>query len=111
MPKANGYDRQQARRTAPPTVRQSLVALVLKMDQVAADPQFQAMAIMATIHGQPYTGPNWAEELATAKRALARTVDHRKAMRGTSRRVGQDPMALGTTTKDHDVPRVDSVPE
>jgi hypothetical protein len=51
--------------------RQTLKALIDKLDVIAADPQFQSMAVMSYIHGVQYTGPNWATELAAAKAFLA----------------------------------------
>ncbi len=57
--------------TPPADLVAALQGLVNKLDLVAADPQFQSMAVMALIHGQTYGGPNWAKELAAAKALLA----------------------------------------
>ena len=47
-------------------------ALISKLDAINADPQFQSVFTMAHIHGTPYTGPNWVDEVDNARAAIAK---------------------------------------
>lgn len=48
----------------------ALKNLIAKLDKIAVDPDFRRVFSLATVHGEGYTGPNWAEEYAAAQWAL-----------------------------------------
>ena len=47
----------------------ALKNLVAKLD--AIEPHVSNVCAIAQIHGVPYTGPNWADEIAAARAVLA----------------------------------------
>lgn len=49
-------------------VREALRNLVAKLD--AIEPHVSNVCAIAQVHGVPYTGPNWADEIAAARAAL-----------------------------------------
>ena len=58
---------------APPpreTPIDALRALVAKLEAIIAHPSYKAVFAIAMLHGQPYDGPDYAEELKRAKAAL-----------------------------------------
>ena len=44
--------------------------LVKKLKEIENDPGFNSMFMMAYVHGQEYTGPNWGAELETLEKVL-----------------------------------------
>jgi hypothetical protein len=51
------------------TISAALQNLVAKLD--AIEPHVSNVCAIAQIHGVPYTGPNWADEIAAARAVLA----------------------------------------
>jgi hypothetical protein len=49
----------------------ALDRLVKKLDEVAGDPNYRAIFALAAVRGVTYHGPQYGEELAAAKDALA----------------------------------------
>jgi hypothetical protein len=51
-------------------IEKALRDLVEKLDLIENDPQYLAVWESAFIHGAPYTGPSYVEELEAAKKVL-----------------------------------------
>ncbi len=49
-------------------LREALAGLVAVLD--AIDPYQRDMCVFAAIHGNPYDGPNWVDEMVVARAAL-----------------------------------------
>jgi hypothetical protein len=52
-------------------LRDALAALVTKLDEIGADPDYKAVWALAHVHGFQYRGPNYAEALERARAVLA----------------------------------------
>jgi len=52
-------------------LERTLRKLVAKLDAICADPSYQGLLDLAATLGLPYKGPNFADELSEAKRALS----------------------------------------
>lgn len=50
--------------------RQTAVDLVRKLEEIHAHPGFKAVWVCAQVHGEPYTGPNYKDELFALRSAL-----------------------------------------
>ena len=55
-----------------PDLLAALKALTEKVDAVGANQSFLTIAALGSIHGQPYDGPTWRDELIAARDAIAK---------------------------------------
>jgi len=51
-------------------LREALGGLVARLDEIHGDSRFQSVWMMAEVHGNPYTGPTYENELNAARAAL-----------------------------------------
>lgn len=59
-------------------VREALRKLVEQIDVVIASPEYESVFAMGMIRGQPYRGPQFADQLEAARRALESTPSREK---------------------------------
>ena len=52
------------------TLRDAAQALVVRLEEIAADKQYESVWVLYHVHGGRYTGPNYTAELAALKEVL-----------------------------------------
>lgn len=57
--------------STPPSVIEAAKAFVARLDVIHADPRYQWVWQNSQLHGGPYTGPSYADELTALRAALA----------------------------------------
>lgn len=62
---------RRTHRDTPGEVVDAAKALLVKLDEVHADPRYQAVWTLARIHSAPYGGPTYTEEVAALRSALS----------------------------------------